>query len=209
MAIMSQKQKPRTFKWRGSEAKNIVLDDLLKGVLPVDANILSAEDAWELTYKYMYEFKDVPFQQFKDRLRDHRKQMKSGLQRSNIEEEALQHDRKLYPRQLKNSKGELVFDLHPAKLLLRKDVAERKHLVMKPMELQETRPECRLFDHCKFKERIYQEVRQVKFINWLEISREKSGVKLQFQFCAASLGMTATAKIQVLSHPFETADCVS
>ena len=155
---MSRKQKPKKPKWRGSEAKNIVLDDLLKGVLPVDANILSAEDAWELTYKCMYEFKDVPFQQFKDRLRDHRKQMKSGLQRSNIEEEALQHDRKLYPRQLKNSKGELVFDLHPAKLLLRKDVAERKHLMMKPMELQETRPECLLFDHHKFEESIYQEV---------------------------------------------------
>ena len=151
---------------------------MLKGVLPVDAKELSAEDAWELSYKNMVEFKDVPFEQFKDRLRDHRRQMKNGLQCNNIEEEALQHDRKLYPRQLKNSKGELVFDLHPAKLLLRKDVAERKHLMMKPMELQETRPEYLLFDRRKFKERIYQEVRRVKFINWLEISRKKSGVKL-------------------------------
>ena len=106
--------------------------------------------------------------------------MKNGLQRCNSEKEALQHDRNLYPGQLKNSKGELVFDLHPAKLLLRKDVAERKHLMMKPMELQETRPECLLFDCCKFKERIHQEVRQVKFISWLEISQKKSGVKLQF-----------------------------
>ena len=104
--------------------------------------------------------------------------MKNSLQRDGIEEEALQHNWKLHPRQLKNGEGELVFDLHPAKLLLRKDVAERKHLMMKPMELQETRPECVLFNCRKFKERIYQEVHQVKFINWLEISQKKSGVKL-------------------------------
>ena len=164
---MPRKLKPGTIKWPKSEARNKVLDDLLKGVLPVDAKELSAEDAWELSYKNMVEFKDVPFEQFKDRLRDHRRQMKNGLQRNNIEEEALQHDRKLYPRQPKNSKGELVFDLHPAKLLLKKDVAETKHLMMKPMELQATRPECLLFDRRKFKERIYQEARQVKFINWL------------------------------------------
>ena len=104
--------------------------------------------------------------------------MKNSLQRNDIKKEASQHNWKLCPRQLKNSKGELVFDLHPAKLLLRKDVAERKHLMMKPMELQETRPEYLLFDCCKFKERIHQEVRQVKFINWPEISQKKSGVKL-------------------------------
>ena len=175
---MPQKQKPGNIKWPKSEPRNIVLDDLLKGVLPVDAKELSAEDAWELSHKNMVEFKDVPFEQFKNRLRDHRRQMKNGLQRDNIEEEALQHDLKLYPRQLKNSKGELVFDLHPAKILLRKDVTERKHLMMKPMELQETRPEYLLFDRRKFKERIYQEVRRVKYINWLEIQRKKSGVKL-------------------------------
>ena len=175
---MPQKQKPGCIQWPKSEPRNIISDDLFKGVLPVDTNKMSAKDAWELSYKNMVELEDVPFQQFKDRLRDHRRQMKSGLQRSNIEEEALQHNWKLYPRQLQNSKGELVFDLHPAKLLLRKDVAERKHLMMKPMELQETRPEYLLFDRCKFKERIYQEVRRVKYINWLEISQKKSGVKL-------------------------------
>ena len=171
------------------------MNDLLKGVIPVDAKELSAEDAWELSHKNKVEFKDVPFQQFKNRLRDHQQQMKNGLQHNDSEKEASQHNQNVHPRQLKNSKGELVFDLHPAKLLLRKDVAERKHLMMKPMELQETRPECLLFDCRKFKERICQEVRQVKFINWLEISQKKSGVELQFQFCAASLRKTVTAKI--------------
>lgn len=68
---MPRKRKPGTIKWPKSEARNKVLDDLLKGVLPVDAKELSAEDAWELSYKNMVEFKDVPFEQFKDRLRDH------------------------------------------------------------------------------------------------------------------------------------------
>ena len=65
------KAKTQTIKWPKSETRNIVLDDLLKGVLPVDAKELSVEDAWELSCKNVVEFKDVPFEQFKDRLRDH------------------------------------------------------------------------------------------------------------------------------------------
>ena len=71
IVIMPRKQKPGTIKWPKSEARNIISDDLLEGVLLVDAKELSAEDAWELSCKNMVEFKDVLFEQFKDRLRDH------------------------------------------------------------------------------------------------------------------------------------------
>ena len=40
---MPWKQKPGTIKWPKSEARNIVLDDWFKGVLPVHAKELSAE----------------------------------------------------------------------------------------------------------------------------------------------------------------------
>jgi hypothetical protein len=93
------------------------------------------------------------------------------------EKEALEHDRATFPRQTRNHRGEPVFDVSNAKLLLRGDVADGKHLTMQPALLQQLRREYKPFKPRKFKERIYQEVRCVKFLNYLEQKRaEKEGV---------------------------------
>jgi len=164
--------------WRNSVQRDILLDDLLCGVLPVEASELSAEQAWIICYSQMAEFASVPFSQFKARLQDHRKQVKERLARSRAEEIALTHDRTIFPRQLRNSRGELVFDLAPAKLLLRRDMKANKHKQMTPKELQSTRDEYSGFNSRKFKERIYQEIRRNKFINYLNAKRDKQGIQL-------------------------------
>jgi len=165
-------------KWRNSLQRDIIIEDLLCGILPLEASELSAEQAWDIGYSQMIEFLPVPFPQFKARLKDHRKQVKERLTQSRAEARALEHDRAIFPRKDRNSRGELVFDLHPAKLLLRQDVQANKHKVMKPKELQRTRAEYLEFDGRKFKERIYQEVRRNKFIHYLNLKREKEGIKL-------------------------------
>jgi hypothetical protein len=76
--------------------------------------------------------------QFKDRLRDHRKQASENKIRAAKELDALSYDRGLFPRQIANHRGELVFDLHPDKPLLRADVEAGKHLSMTSRELQLT-----------------------------------------------------------------------
>ena len=83
----------------------------------------------------------------------------------------MEQDRKMIPRKEKNEKGELVWDIHPAKLLLRQDVADGLHLQMSPAELQQTKTEYGLFHPRKFKERIYQEVRRNKVIYYLNLKR--------------------------------------
>jgi hypothetical protein len=128
-------------KWKPSKAKQILLDDLEEGILPVDADELSAEEAWEIMYSHMAEFNEVVFSQFKDRLRDHRKQVREDTARAAIEAELLAHDRSLFPRQMENCRGEPVFDLSAAKLLLRADVEDGKNLTMTPRQLQLTRDE--------------------------------------------------------------------
>ena len=50
---------------------------------------MSAEMAWELCYGNMAEFIDVPFEQFKKRLADHRRQMKRGIAQAEKDAEAL------------------------------------------------------------------------------------------------------------------------
>jgi hypothetical protein len=69
------------------------------------------------------------------------------------------------------NEGKLVFDLHPdAKLLLRADVEAGKHLRMTPRELQIT---YQMFEPDIFRQRIYQEVRRSKFVNYLKERRTK------------------------------------
>ena len=70
----SKKPKVKGINWRWSMARTIILDDLEKGHLPLDSNALSAEDAWDKTYKHLHEFRDIPFGQFEKQLEDHRKQ---------------------------------------------------------------------------------------------------------------------------------------
>jgi hypothetical protein len=85
----------------------------------------------------------------------------------------------LHPRRMTDDRGQLVFDFHPAKLLLRDDVANNRHVGLKPSQLWSKRDEYQEFDKHIFKECIYQEIKHTKFINWMEMKREegKSMVK--------------------------------
>jgi hypothetical protein len=115
----------------------------------------------------MAEFVPVIFSQFKGRVRDHRKQCREQITRSDRELDVLAHDRQLFPRQMENHRGEpVLFDLSAAKLLLRADVREGKHLTMTPSQLQQSQAAYAPFDQRKFKHRIYQEVCREKFLNY-------------------------------------------
>jgi hypothetical protein len=89
------------------------------------------------------------------------------------EEQYLARDRQLHRRQSHNHRGEPVFDLSPAKLLLRKDIKNKVHTTKQPSELQASREEYKQFKAEKFKDRIYQEVQPSKYIYYLELKRAK------------------------------------
>ena len=91
--------------------------------------------------------------------------------RSKIEYGWFEQYRELHPRQLRNERGELVFDLHAAKDLLRADVKAGKQAPLVPSEFQGTRTEYEEFDADIFRQRIYQEERYQKYLNWLESKR--------------------------------------
>jgi hypothetical protein len=168
---MPQSKNPDWIDWRGSKAKQIILEDLEEGILSLDEHKVSTKDAWEV-YRQLPEFVDVVFSQFQVRVNDHRKLVKKRSNQSETEMQALLHDRQLFPRQTHNHRGEPVFDFSVAKQLLREDVRDKKHTTMVPSELQRTRPEYMTFKPNKFKHRIYQEVRRQKFIFYLELKRD-------------------------------------
>eukprot|EP00980_Cylindrotheca_fusiformis_P026501 scaffold16306_cov113-Cylindrotheca_fusiformis.AAC.1 len=172
MTTLKRKSKNNDFiNWRSSAARAIVIEDLVRGILPLENSQMTAEEAFEI-YREMDEFAGVVFVQFRLRLKDHRSQVKKDLLRSRYEEECLRHDRRLFPRKSVDHNGTPVFDLHPAKLLLRQDVAEKKHLQMTPFQLWESRDEYLEFEQAFFRNKIYQAARRQKFINYLQMKRE-------------------------------------
>ena len=166
---------PGNIDWRHSEAKEIILSDLETGLLPLEASDVSAREAWDLVYSHLPAFitPAVPYSQFVNRLRDHRRQVKRAKQRSLRELQVLRQERQLFPRETHNQRGEPVFDLSPAKPLLRDDIKMKRHEGMTPSEFQQTRPEYKQFKKTKFKFRIYQEIRRQKFVNYLESKQAK------------------------------------
>jgi hypothetical protein len=100
----------------------------------LQVGVMSAEEAWEIHYRHMADFDEVVFSQFKARLADHRRLVRRDLHTAAHEAAALAHDRLLFPRQPTNERGELVFDLHPAKRLLREDLRTQRHVGLTPSQ---------------------------------------------------------------------------
>ena len=162
--------------WRCCKARGIILRDLEPGGYMIEMDHVSAEDLFDW-YKKMPEFEDVVFQQFKERLADHRKQSAPNREMARRDKEACRKDRGIFPRNTRNSRSELCFDVHPAKKLLQMDVAKGVHKRLTPSKLRRTRPAYMEFKYRIFKHRIYQEERRSKFLNYLEQKREKERPK--------------------------------
>ena len=167
--------------WKNSKAKEIILYDLMNDVLPLDADEVSPREAWDLVYKHLVAFASppVPYRQFVARLRDHRNQVIKMKERSLGELEILRSERLLFPRATHNSRGEPVFDLSPAKALLKDDVEKKRHKGMTPSEFQKTRPEYAPFSAKKFRHRIYQAERREKFVNCMEMKRKEKEAQMR------------------------------
>jgi hypothetical protein len=170
---MSRSKKPGWIAWRSSAAREILLDDLLPpdGIL-FGKDHVAPEEVWEF-YKEQEGFQNVVFDQFQERLKSHRKQVSKTYVKSREEEAALARDRHIYPRQPTNNMGELVFDMTPARDLMREDVALKRHIGLTPSQLQRTRPEYGVFKAEKFKFIVYQIIRRQKYINYLQQKRAK------------------------------------
>jgi hypothetical protein len=74
------------------------------------------------------------------------------------QEEALKHDRNLFPKKENNLLGISTMGDHEAKRLLRKDVQEGKQTTMEPKALHQTKDEyCLDFPLHVFRKHTYQE----------------------------------------------------
>lgn len=167
--------------WRKSVAREILLQDLTPphGIL-IGHNETSIEDLWEF-YKTEEGFEKVPFEQFKLRLKDHRKQTNGNFILSAREFEYLRHDREISPRALTDVNGKPIWHMHRACKLLRKDIEKNRHVEKTPLQLQIKRKEYKAFEYEIFKNQFYAAIKRKKFINYLEMKRavKRKGIKMR------------------------------
>ena len=129
---------PDWIDWHRSEAKFVILYNLENGILPLDNDKVSAEEAWEVQYHHMQEFQNVVFSQFKERLCDYGIQVRQCTGASYQQLEAM-HDHLLYPWCQYNQQGECIFNLSTAKPKLQEDIVDEKH---KEMTIEELHASC-------------------------------------------------------------------
>jgi hypothetical protein len=154
-------------------ARAVIMQDLRPGGPLYQRDNITAEEIFPW-YKQLPAFSDVVFDQFKPRLKDHPLAATKSTHLAIQEQQYFEHDRRLYPRQSHNERGELVFDMHPAKLLLREDMKSNLHITTykTPAQLQASRAEYKLFKANKFAEHIRQEIKLQKYFNYLTLKRE-------------------------------------
>jgi len=164
----TNQEEKKWIKWIKSEAKKTILQDFEDRILSPTTPV---EVAWKV-YKERPEFKDVPYSQFKPRYKDHCKAFQRKQERNVIEEMLYQHDRDLHPcNDPRDSLGRLIFHRHAAKDLLRQDIKDELYPLLTPSELWQFRSEYQCFELEVFTQRIYQEIRRNKYINWRELKR--------------------------------------
>ena len=162
--------------WKKTKAKKILIEDLENDVLPLSADDMSAIDCWKI-YKQYPEFRGIQFDQFEERLADHRAAIERQKNVSYYDEESFLRDRMLRPVKPTNQRGEPKFYLSPAYDLLKEHIKEKKHKRLSPLTLWYGFEPYQAFDKSKFRQRIYQEERKQKFIFQLELKRAEKKKK--------------------------------
>ena len=166
--------RPGWVDWAKCPAWEVILDDLRPGGPLYQRNNIPAEEIFPW-YKKLPAFETVVFSQFKERLKDHQNASEKDIHRAMQEEQYLVHNQALYPRETQNARGEVVFDMSPAKALLRADIKNDVHLTTHKTagQLQNSRDEYKVFKKRIFYERIRQEIKRNKYFHYLEVKREK------------------------------------
>lgn len=139
-------------KWRKSNAKKMLGQDILKGVVTETTDPL-------VVYNMHEEYKTYPFRNFKPNLERLLESFTVFQRRVESDAIALTHDKQLCQPTAAISRGNPRWHHGSrAEALLKTDVDTRNHVDVKPSDLQMTRDEYREFPKAVFSKHVHQEV---------------------------------------------------
>jgi hypothetical protein len=143
-------------KWSKSKARALLENDLLKGRIPLDNDIMSTDEV----YMQRVEFAETSHEKFARRLYALRVQCRLVLARAATDAAAFDHDSRfraqVVPQRLRWEGSE-------AADWLTYDVEQNHHLLMKPQDLHRSRPEYQEYPLQVFRDHIHQEIKTRKF----------------------------------------------
>jgi hypothetical protein len=158
--------------WAKCPARDVIIEDLRPGGHLYNRDYITAQEIFPW-YKQFPAFDTVVFDQFKDRLSDHRKAASIDSFLAEQQQVYFKNDQALYPRQRHNARGQKIFDLDAAKLLLREDIKAGEHLKFeRPAMLKGKRLEYKEWGNKQFSDRIRQEIKRNKYFHYLDIKRK-------------------------------------
>ena len=186
---MPRSSKPGWIDWLNCQTKEIIIEDLANGVIPMST---TAQEAWDNWYSFMWEVQEerVLEEQFKPAFNRHKKQVSAKMKESLKERKMFAKHRSLHPTKERKANGQHHFYKHPAAKKLTLDVLAQKHRRMTPAALWASKPVYQEFDENFFRGRIYQEVRRQKFQRYLNNDRDQKAEEQRQRFQKALEGKT-------------------
>lgn len=137
--------------WKNSAAKQLLKDDIINGV--VKEGMKPKE-----VYTMHDEYKKWPQKNFGANLRSLRKKIDKDKEHMAEDEAAYRHDLQLLKKLRQNDSVDVPWHRSEASALLKQDVRDGRHKVMKPIELYHSRQEYQHFELTTFRNHIYQQV---------------------------------------------------
>jgi len=149
--------------WRTSEAKQLMAQDIIDKLVPIEG-VIDSEELYNRMYVNQPEFKNFPFDKVRydgriDRLRAAIKRLKYWAV---YDAAAVARDRALHPPPAVNIRGQLRWNGSEAQKLLKIDIANGLHEQMAPRFLRMTKDEYKEFELPVFRKHIDQTKQALK-----------------------------------------------
>ena len=147
--------------WGSSDAKKLIIQDMLDGLVPVREKVRDIEKLFNELYAHQPEFKDFPFD--KERYKDRIERLQTNVRRTQwgaqYDKDMLAEARKIFPKQSHGPTGVINWKDSEADHFLELDMQADLHKHMKPSELWATRACYKHFSLKRFTKRIDQSKR--------------------------------------------------
>ena len=144
----SRKKKGKKERWRHSEAKKLLKKNIINKKIPPT---MKAREVYEMEEEY----KKWPYKNFPTNLKNLRAAIKKDYDRAKEDLEAYKKDRETLKKLRANDPPQLLWHKSEACGLLKQDIYDGKHKLMKPRDLYLSRKEYQLFDLETFRNQIY------------------------------------------------------
>lgn len=143
--------KNKTTKWINSQAKILLRDDIVHGV--VDAQMAPRD-----VYQMREEYSKFKYENFRTNLKSLREAVATSILQMQMDSLFFGHDKSIMMNERRKAPRSLLWIESLAPSLLKQDIDEGLHNHLTPAELYESRVEYQAFPLQVFRNHIYQEV---------------------------------------------------